>query len=179
MLFFLALSRIGEADDPGPACATAKLFGAQFDAIGQWAANLTVRECRQFFSKRFEKESYLETSSVCEDIHGTHSHMDRFLLPASPEPEGDLAHTQQIRDYLPLLQVGDERDGRRHVSAPLQIGDMSGKELSNHFLSSREQRRTQSHWKETQNFQRCVECPPMQRGSLERTRQALHSHFRF
>ena len=66
--FYLALSRIGEADNPGLAYAAAKLFGDKFDAIGQWAANLTsksavelaplftqVGECRQMFSKRFEK----------------------------------------------------------------------------------------------------------------------------
>ena len=31
----------GEADNPGPAHAAAKLFGEQFEAIGQWAVNLT------------------------------------------------------------------------------------------------------------------------------------------
>ena len=66
--FYLALSRIGEADNPGPAHATAKLFGDQFEAIGQWATNLTskneveltpllaqVGECRQMSSESFEK----------------------------------------------------------------------------------------------------------------------------
>ena len=38
---YLSRSRIGEADNPGPAHATAKLFGEQFEAIGQWATNLT------------------------------------------------------------------------------------------------------------------------------------------
>ena len=83
--FYLRLFRIGAADNPGPAYGTAKLFGDKFDAIGQWAANLTsksevelaplftqVRECRQMFSKRFEKESCPYTSLVGEDIHGTH-----------------------------------------------------------------------------------------------------------
>ena len=41
--FYLSLSRIGEADNPGPAHATAKLFDVQFEAIGQWAANLTSK----------------------------------------------------------------------------------------------------------------------------------------
>ena len=36
--FYLALSRVGEADNPGPVCA--KLHDAQFDAIDQWAANI-------------------------------------------------------------------------------------------------------------------------------------------
>ena len=66
--FYLALSRIGEADNPGPAHATVKLFGDQFEAIGRWATNLTskseveltpllahVGEYRQMFSERFEK----------------------------------------------------------------------------------------------------------------------------
>ena len=68
VFFYLALSRIGEAENPGIARAAAKLVGDQFDAIGQWAANLTsksevelaplftqVGECKQIFSKRFEK----------------------------------------------------------------------------------------------------------------------------
>ena len=37
----LALSRIGEADNPGRVCATAGLYDVLFDEIGQWAANLT------------------------------------------------------------------------------------------------------------------------------------------
>ena len=43
MPFYLALSRIGEADNPGPAHAAAKLFGEQIEAIGQWATNLTTK----------------------------------------------------------------------------------------------------------------------------------------
>ena len=63
--FYLALSRSGEADNPGLAHATAKLFGDQFEAIGQWTTNLTsksevelapllaqVGECRQLFGER-------------------------------------------------------------------------------------------------------------------------------
>ena len=41
--FHLALSRLGEADNPGPAHATAKLFGDQFEAIGPWTTNLTSK----------------------------------------------------------------------------------------------------------------------------------------
>ena len=102
--FYLALFRIGEADNPGPEYATAKLFGDHFEAIGQWTTNLTskseveltpffaqVRECRQMFSECFEKESYPYTSSVSQDIQGTH--MDRFSLLVFLEPEDDLAHT--------------------------------------------------------------------------------------
>ena len=33
------------------------------------------------FSERFEKESYRYTSSVGQDVHGIHSHMDRLVLP--------------------------------------------------------------------------------------------------
>ena len=109
----LALSRVGEADNRGLPCATAKLFGAQFDAIGQWPAKMTsksevelaplfaqVGECRLMFSKRFEEESYPHLSPVGQDIHGTHSHMDRFSLLVSPGVEGDFEHTQQFCDYL-------------------------------------------------------------------------------
>ena len=39
--FDLSLSRIGEAENPGPVCATAKLFGAKYDTIGQWAQSLS------------------------------------------------------------------------------------------------------------------------------------------
>ena len=42
--FSLALSRIGEADNSGPAYATAKLFGDQLEAIGQWASNSTSKK---------------------------------------------------------------------------------------------------------------------------------------
>ena len=70
VLFHFSLSRIGEAENLGPVCATAKLFGAKYDAIGQWAQNLSsksvveleplfaqVGECRQLFSERFGKDS--------------------------------------------------------------------------------------------------------------------------
>ena len=56
------------------------LFGAQFDAIGQWAAKLTsksevelaplfaqVGECTKMFSKRFENASYPYTSSIGQE----------------------------------------------------------------------------------------------------------------
>ena len=111
--FYLTLSRIGEAENPSPVCATAKLFGAKYDAVGQWAQNFSngseveleplfaqVGECRQMFSERFGKDSKLYTSSVSQDIHCTHSHLDRSSLSVSPERDGDLAHTQQICDSL-------------------------------------------------------------------------------
>ena len=77
--------------------------------LGQWAANLTsksgvewaplfeqVGECRQMFTKRFERESYpFHASSVGQD-----SQMDRCYLPVSPESEGDFANTQQFCDHL-------------------------------------------------------------------------------
>ena len=43
VFFYLSLSRIVEADNPGPVLATAKLFGDDFEAIGQWATNLTSK----------------------------------------------------------------------------------------------------------------------------------------
>ena len=97
--FYLSLSRIGEADNPGPAHATANLFGVQFEAIGQWAANLTsksemeltpflaqIGKCRQMFSESFEKESHPYTSSVSQNIQGSHSQTDSlspYLFPLS------------------------------------------------------------------------------------------------
>ena len=45
------------------------------------------------FSESFEKESHPYTSSVSQDIQGTHSHVDRFSQPVSSETEGDFAHT--------------------------------------------------------------------------------------
>ena len=102
--FYLTLSRVGEAENPGPVCATAKLFGAKYDAIGLWAQNLSNRseveleplfvqvgECRQMFSERFGKDSKLYTSSV-----STHSHLDRSSLPVPTERNEVLAHTQQF-----------------------------------------------------------------------------------
>ena len=143
---YLALSRIGESDHPGPACATAKLFGDQFGATGQWATNLTSKcevkltpllaqdgECRQIFSERFGKESYPYTSSVSQDIQGTHSHMDRLSLLVSPEHEGDFVHIQRFSDYPFLVRVGGECDESRHVSAQMQICDGSGKERKTPF----------------------------------------------
>ena len=108
--FYLALYRIGDADKPGLPHTTAKLFGDQFEALGQWATTLSskseveltplvaqVGECRQMFSERFEKESCPYTSTVSQDIQGTHSHMDRFHLLVSPEPEGDFAHNSTVQ----------------------------------------------------------------------------------
>ena len=104
--FFLSLSRIGEADNPGPAHATAKLFGEQIEAIGQWATNFTsksdmeltpllaqVGKCRQMFSDRVLYRS-VRTSK------GTHSHMDSFLLPVS----SDSARTQQFSNCLSFFK---------------------------------------------------------------------------
>ena len=92
--FYLSLPRIGETDNLGRAHATAKLLGVQFEAIGQWAANLTsksemeltpflaqIGKCRQMFSESFEKASHPCTSSVSQNTQGTHSHTD-FLPPA-------------------------------------------------------------------------------------------------
>ena len=67
----------------------------------------------KMFSKRFGKDAKPYTSSVSQDIHSTHSHLDRFSLPVSPERYGDLAHTQQFCDYLSLFQEG-EQSGRGH-----------------------------------------------------------------
>ena len=180
--FYLTLSRVGEAENPGPVCATAKLFGVNYDAIGLWPQNLSNRseveleplfaqvgECRQMFSERFGKDSKLYTSSVSQDIHSTHSNLDRSSLPVPTERNEDLAHTQQLCDSLSLFQEGEQSGSGRHVLSNLHFRGMEGKERSNPFLSSRDQRRTQTHWEETQAgaLQRCGEYSPMQRDYLE------------
>ena len=143
---YLTLSRVGEAENPGPVCATAKLFGAKYHAIGQWAQNLSNRsevelepllaqvgECRQMFSERFGKDSKLYTSSVSQDIHCTHSHLDRSSLPVSPERDGDLGHTQQFCDYLSLFQEGEQSGSGQHVLSNLHFRGVEGQERSNPF----------------------------------------------
>ena len=145
--FYITLSRFGKAENPGPVCATAKLFGAKYDdAIGQWAQNLSskseveleplfaqVGECRQMFSERCGKDSKPYTSSVSQDIHSTRSHLDRHSLPVSSETEGDLAHTQQFCDYLSLFQEGEQSGRGHHVLSNLHFRGMEGKERSNPF----------------------------------------------
>ena len=79
------------------------------------------------FSESFEKESYPCSSSVSQNIQGTHSHVDSFPLPVSTEPGGDSAHTQQFSDFLSPFQVGNECDEWRHVSAQMQFCDRSGR----------------------------------------------------
>ena len=123
--FYLSLSRVSEAENPGPVCATAKLFGANYDAIGQWAQNLSskteveleplfaqVGECRQLFSERFGKDSKPYTSSVSQDIHSTHSHPDRSSMP--PVHVGDPAYTQQFCEYLSLFQESEQSGSGQH-----------------------------------------------------------------
>ena len=85
------------------------------------------------FSESFEKESYPYTSSVSQNIQGTHSHIERFSQPVSSETEGDSTHTQQFSDYLSLFQVGNECDESRHVSGQMQFCDRNGKERDNTF----------------------------------------------
>ena len=126
--FYLALSRIGEADNPRPAHATTKLFGEQFEAIGQWATNLTSKSEMELTDKLsarvLRKSPTLTPQSVSQNIQGTH---------VSTEPGGDSAHTQQFSDYLSLFQVGNECDESRHVSGQMQFCDRSGKERDNPF----------------------------------------------
>ena len=121
-LFYLALSRVGEADNPGIVCATAKLYDAHFDESGQWAANLTnkseeelsplfapVGACRRMFGERFEKESYPYSSSVSQDIHDTLKRARRSSLLVSLEPAVRLPHAQLNRDYLSRFHDGGQK----------------------------------------------------------------------
>ena len=121
------------------------------------------------FSERFGKDSKPYTSSVSQDIHGTHSHLDRYSLLVSPERDGDLAHTQQFCDYLTLFQEGEQSGGGQHVLSNLHFRVMEGKERSNPFCHHATRGETQTHREETQagDFQRCGEYSPMQRDYLE------------
>ena len=83
------------------------------------------------FSDCFEKDSKPYTSSVSQDIHSNHSHLDRYSLPVSPERDGDLAHTQQFLDYLSLFHEGEQSGGGQHVLSNLHFRVMEGKERSN------------------------------------------------
>ena len=83
------------------------------------------------FSERFEKESNLYSSSVSQDIHGTHRDTVRFSLPASFEPAFRLSHTQQNCDWLSLFHDG-EQNSRVWCGQPqLELCDMGGREWSN------------------------------------------------
>ena len=146
--FYLTLSRVGEAENPGPVCATAKLFGAKDDAIVQRAQNLSSKSeveleplfaqvggCRQLFSERFGKDSKPYTSSVSQDIHSTHCHLDRSSLLAVPVRVGDPVYTQQFCDYLSLFQEGEQSGRGPHVFSNLHFRGMEGKERSNPVIA--------------------------------------------
>ena len=85
------------------------------------------------FSERFGKDSKLYTSSVSQDIHSTHSHLDRSSLPVPAERNEDLAHTQHFCDYLSLFQEGEQGGSGHHVLSNLHVRGMEGKERSNPF----------------------------------------------
>ena len=91
-----------------------------------------VGECRQMFSERFGKVFKPYTSSVSQDIHSTHSHLDRYSLPVSPVCDCDLVHTPQFCD-LSLFQEGEWSGGGQHVLSNLHFRVMEGKERSNPF----------------------------------------------
>ena len=69
-----------------------------------------MRNKERQHNESFEKESYPYTSSVSQDIQGTHSHMDRFSL-----------------SLCPPSQVGEQCDGSRYVSARSHLRGMDGK----------------------------------------------------
>ena len=179
--FYLTLSRVGEAENPGPVCATAKLFGANYDAIGLWAQNLSNRseveleplfaqvgECRQMFSERFGKDSKLYTSSVSQDIHSTHSHLDRSSL-LFPLNVTKTLHTLNNFVIISLFFKKVSRVAVVIMFCRICIFVAWKARSGVTLLSSRDQRRTQTHWEETQAgaFQRCGEYSPMQRDYLE------------
>ena len=180
--FLLTLSRVGEAENPGPVCATAKLFGAKYDAIGHWAQNLSSKSvveleplfaqagaCRELFSERFGKDSKPYTSTVRQDIHSTHSHLDRSSLPAAPVRVGDPVYTQQFCDYLSLFQGGEQSGRGHHVLSNLHVRGMEGKERSNPFChrATRGGRKHTGKKRKLEISKGVVIYSPMQRDYLE------------
>ena len=80
------------------------------------------------FGERFGKDSKLYTPSVSQDIHSTHSHLDRSSLPVPTECNEDIAHTPQFCDYLSLFQEGEQGGSGHHVLSNLHFRGMEGKE---------------------------------------------------
>ena len=78
-------------------------------------------------SAKVLRKSCPYTSSVSQNIQGTHSHVDSFPLPVSAEPDGDSAHTQQFSTCASRSQVGEQCDRCRHVSAQSHLRGMDGK----------------------------------------------------
>ena len=97
-------------------------------------------------------------------------------LLVSPGPEGDFAHT--LSKFV-VFHDGEQCGESQHGLAQLKIRDMSGKERSNPFCNHARGRKHTGKKRKLQICQRCGGYPPVQRDSLERTRQAPHSHFRF
>ena len=89
----------------------------------------------QFRNKKRQHNTYTDDSacgrsvfpSVSQDVQGTHSNMDRFSQPVSPELESDFAHTQQFSTWASPSQVGEQCDGSRYVSAQSHLRGKDGK----------------------------------------------------
>ena len=87
MFFYLSLSRIDEADNPGPVQATAKLFGV--------AANLTATSRtswrKQTNVQREFRERIPSLHLIGQSEHPRHSQPYglSLSLPVSAEPGGD------------------------------------------------------------------------------------------
>ena len=86
----------------------------------------------QFRNKRQHNESFETvpfpcTSSVNQDILGTHSRVERLSQPVSSGTEGDLAHTQQSITCASPSQVGEHCVRSRYVSAQSHFRGMDGK----------------------------------------------------
>ena len=145
-LFFIALSRVGEADTLNPVCATAKLCDTQIDEIRQWSTNLTnesvkeltplfaqVGACRQRFCEEFERESFPYRSSVSQDIYETNRHAGIPSLLVSPEPAVRIPHTQPHGDDLSLFHDGGQNSSIGCGQPQMNVHDMCGWERSNPF----------------------------------------------
>ena len=120
-------------------CATAKLFGAKYDAIGQWAQNLSSKSVVEL------EPLFAQVGSFSEKIPSPTRHRSlrtstaltviRIVLsmPALPVHVGDPAYTQQFCDYLSLFQEGEQSGSGQHVLSNLHFRGMEGQERSNPF----------------------------------------------
>ena len=76
-------------------------------------SHIPIQNKKRQHNESFETEPYPCTSSVNQDIQGTHSHMERLSQPVSSE--GDLAHTQQSITCVSPSQVGERIFQRNRI----------------------------------------------------------------
>ena len=153
VFFYLSLSRIGEAENPGPVCATAKLFGAKYDAIGQWAQNLSsksVVELEPLFAQVGSEKIPSPTHHWSVRTSTALTVIRIFLLRLLSLCMSVTLHA--LSNFCYSLSLFKAWKVRSEVTP---------------FVIARPEE--DAHWEETQvgAFQRCGEYSPMQRDYLE------------